>query len=122
LISKTLKKLRGFLGLAVYYRKFVKNYGKIMTLLTTLLKKQEFSWTQEATKDFETLKEVVCTTNVLVTSDFTKTFIVECDSLGHSIGAVLMQEGGPLPLKASNLKEKTYSNPFMKNVGHTTCS
>jgi hypothetical protein len=51
-IPKTLKKIIGFLGLMGYYCKFFKNYGQIATPLTTLLKKEEFSWTQEETKAF----------------------------------------------------------------------
>jgi hypothetical protein len=79
-IPKTLKKLRGFLGLIGYYCKFVKNYGQMTTPLTTLLKKEGFYCTQVATKAFEKLKEAMCTTPVLATPDFTKTFIVECDA------------------------------------------
>jgi hypothetical protein len=82
---KTLKSLYGFLGLTGYYRKFVQNYGKIAAPLTTLLKKNAFSWTPAADQSFQALKEVVCTTLLLALPDFTKTFILECDALGRGI-------------------------------------
>jgi hypothetical protein len=99
-IPKTLKNLRGFLGLTGYYRKFVQNYGRIATHLTTLTKKDSFSWTLEVTKDFEQFKYVMCKPSILTTLDFTKTFIVECDALRNGIGVVLMQEGRPLAFES----------------------
>jgi hypothetical protein len=52
-IPKTLKNLRGFLGLTGYYHKFIQNYGRITTPLMTLTNKDAFSWTLEATQTFE---------------------------------------------------------------------
>jgi hypothetical protein len=63
---KTLKSLHGFLGLTGYYRKFVKNYGKIVAPLTTLLKKMPLYGARLLSKAFSTLKDAMCTTPVLV--------------------------------------------------------
>jgi hypothetical protein len=54
---KTLKRLRRFLGLRGYYRKFVKNYGKIAAPLTTLLKKNSFNWTPAAGSSFSNFED-----------------------------------------------------------------
>jgi hypothetical protein len=118
-IPKTLKNLRGFLGLTGYYHKFVRHYGRITSPLTTLTKKDAFSWTPEATKAFEQLKEVMCKALVLTTPEFTKTFIVECDASGNGIGVVLMQEGRPLafesrPLKGKDLHKPIYEKEMME--------
>jgi hypothetical protein len=94
------------MGLTGYYRKFVWNYGKIETPLTSLLKKNAFTWTSNADHAFQALKDVMCSTTVLTLPDFTKTFILECDASGKGIGAFLMQDGRPLAFTSKNLSER----------------
>jgi len=78
------------------------------------LKRDAFSWTQEATHFFEKLNEATCRTLVPATLDLTKPFIVDCDALWDAISVVLMKEGRPLAFESNQCKGKNLLNPFMK--------
>lgn len=93
---KTLKSLRGFLGLTDYNRKFVHNYGCIARPLTNLLKKNSCLWTDVAQQAFMALKQAMCSTPILALPDFTNSFVIECDALGTGIDDIFMQEGQTL--------------------------
>ena len=112
---KNLKRLRGFLGLTGYSRKFVRNYGKIAAPLTSLLKKNAFTWTSIADHAFQALKYAMCSTPVLALLDFTNTFVLECHSFGKGIGAILMQYGRPLAFPRKQISERNLSQSIYEN-------
>jgi len=71
--------LRGFLGLAGYYRRFIKGYGVISKPLTDLLK-DNFSWSSQASEAFQALKTTLTTAIVLILPHYGQLFVVETDA------------------------------------------
>jgi hypothetical protein len=99
--------LRSFLGLASYYRKFIKNFAKIAVPLTNLLKKFVIIYEREevCNEAFETLKGILVKTLVLKLPDFDKDFEIHSDASDFAIGRVLVQEGRPVAFESKKLSE-----------------
>jgi len=83
------------MGLANFYRKFVKDFSGIAAPLTDLTcQNLSFSWTPECQTAFETLKQALSTAPILILLDFNKTFYVMTDASDLATGAALMQDQG----------------------------
>jgi transposase InsO family protein len=100
---RTAHDVRQFLGIANYYRKFVKRFAHITAPLTELLKEADESlrrnkhrvvkWTAACTYAFETVKRLLSESPVLVQPDESRPFTIETDASDFAIGMVLLQEG-----------------------------
>jgi len=87
---KNVKDIRKFLGLANYYRRFIKNFAQVTRPMNVLTQKDEKWWEEEAQqKVFNELKWVFTTKPVLAAPDLDKEFWVEADALNYTTGGVL---------------------------------
>lgn len=79
-IPKNITALRGFLVLTGFYRKFIQSYVSIAIPLTSLLRKNAFNWTPEATIAFNSLKLAITYVPTLALPNFTQPFFLETDA------------------------------------------
>jgi len=84
--------VRSFIGLASYYRKFIKDFAEIAAPLHALTgKNAKFLWTEDCETAFERLKRRLITSPVLSMPDDFGEFRLDTDASNKSIGAVLSQ-------------------------------
>jgi len=88
----SVQEVQQFLGLASYYRRFVRHFAEIAKPLHRLTERgREFVWTLECETAFATLKNRLSSAPILTFPDFSKPFLLDTDASQEGIGTVLSQ-------------------------------
>ncbi|GKA75983.1 putative reverse transcriptase domain-containing protein [Tanacetum coccineum] len=109
---KTPTEIRQFLGLAGYYRRFIKGFSKIARPMTKLTQKSiKFDWGEKAEAAFQLLKQKLCSAPILALPEGSENFVVYCDASHKGLGAVLMQKEKVIAYASRQLRvhEKNYT-------------
>ena len=89
-VPKSVSKVRAFIGLAGYYRRFVENFAMIAAPLLALMGKgKTFKWDDAAQQDFERLKVGLTSPPILPMPTDSGNYILDTDASDTAIGAVL---------------------------------
>lgn len=130
---KTPEDVRRFLGVAGYYRKFVRDFAKIAAPLSALMptptKKQRgrkpdraqkpWIWGEAEQAAFDRLKAALSTPPVLGYADFSKPFDLHTDASGQGLGAILYQDGKVIAYASHSLASlSATTRPTSSNFWH----
>ena len=108
-------RIRQFLGLASYYRRYIHRFADIAAPLHAMTKKGvTFAWTKASAEAFTTLKNCLLQAPILIYSRFTpdaSTFVLQTDASAVGLGAVLEQDGHVVAYASRSLTtpEQQYS-------------
>ncbi|GJZ49126.1 putative reverse transcriptase domain-containing protein [Tanacetum coccineum] len=108
----TPTEIRQFLGLAGYYRRFIKDFLKIAKSLTELTQKnKKYIWGKDQESAFQLLKQKLCEAPILALPEGNDDFVVYCDASHQGLGAVLMQREKVIAYASRQLKphEENYT-------------
>ncbi|KAL5828107.1 hypothetical protein ACOSQ4_019904 [Xanthoceras sorbifolium] len=109
---KNVTEIRSFLGLAGYYRRFVKGFSSIATPLTKLLHKNvKFEWNEKCQITFEKLKAMLVEAPILVQPVSGKDYVIYSDASHNGLGCVLTQEGKVVAYASRQLKTHEQNYP-----------
>jgi hypothetical protein len=111
-VPKNATEVHSFLGLAGYYRRFIKGFFKISKPMTELLRKdKKFEWSAKCESSFQEQKKRLTIAPVLVMPDMEKQFSIYCDASSQELGCVLMQDDHVVPYAARQLRKHEENYP-----------
>jgi hypothetical protein len=85
--------VQGFLGFCNFYRRFVKEYGRIAKPLNALTRKGTlYKWTEQCQEAFEQLKQAMLEAPILHYYDYELPTMVETDASNGVVAGVLSQQ------------------------------
>ena len=89
---RNVTEVRAFIGLANYYRKFIKNFTELAYPLYELEKKNvSFQWSKKCELAFNAVKEAICNSSAIINFDPKRETILITDASEYGIGGVLSQ-------------------------------
>jgi hypothetical protein len=108
----SVSEVRSFLGMAGYYRRFIKGFSSIAKPLTELLKKDnKFVWTLKCEESVQDIKKKLTTAPVLTLPDIHQIFVIFCDASRQGLGCVLMQNEKVIAYASRLLKPHEQNYP-----------
>nr|GEW37277.1 putative reverse transcriptase domain-containing protein [Tanacetum cinerariifolium] len=109
----TPTEIRQFLGLASYYRRFIKDFSNIAKSLIELTQKnKKYKWGEDQETAFQLLKQKLYEAPILALPKGNDDFVIYCDASYQGLGAVLMHRR-LLHMHFQLLKQKLYEAPIL---------
>nr|GFA25962.1 putative reverse transcriptase domain-containing protein [Tanacetum cinerariifolium] len=103
----TPTEIRQFLGLADYYRRFIKDFSKIAKSLTILTQKdKKFVWGEYQEMAFQILKQKLCEALILDLQEGNNDFVVYCDASIQDYDCEIRYHPGKANVVADALSQK----------------
>jgi hypothetical protein len=103
---RNVAKVRSFMGLARYYRRFIEVFSQIAHQITSLQKKGAlFEWILDCERNFQHLKSLLTSAPILRIVDLDAYFIVHMDACNEGLDGVLSQNEHVACYESRKLKE-----------------
>ena len=100
---KSVFKIRSFLGLAGYYRRFIKDFSRLAAPMTRLTRKGvKFEWDDLCEQAFQELKRRLTSATILIVPERELMYIICYDASKDEIGCVSMQSGRVVAMVLDN--------------------